>query len=337
MNITRSFPLSKHTTFRTGGNAQFFAEVDSAEELSQILRLAEKQRMPHIILGEGSNVLVADVDFPGYVIRPHIMGIELEGDTGLLIVGAGEHWDNVVAFAVSRNLAGIENLSFIPGSTGAAPVQNIGAYGTELSDVLEWVEVFDTVSDSVVRLTKSECQFAYRDSVFKKPKGKHLIILRVALRLAPGGAVDISYKDLAKYFMDSKPTLAEVREAVIKIRTAKLPDIAKVGTAGSFFKNPIISEDLFVGLEKKFPGLPSFSEGKNHKKIPLAWILDKVCGLNGYREGNVGLFETQPLALVNFGTATANEIKNFAEKISEIVKTKTNIEIEWEVNKINFS
>ncbi len=340
MKISQSESLSKHTSFRTGGRARFFVEIESGDELADVVSQARLEGLPYLILGEGSNVLINDADFDGYVIRPLVRGIEFTDDNdsnGILVVaGAGEHWDDLVAETVAKNLSGLENLSWIPGSVGAAPVQNIGAYGSELKDVLEWVEVFDPKESGLKILNREVCRFDYRDSLFKSSDGRGLIITRLAVRLKENGNQNILYKDLARYF-DGKsqtPSVAEVRAAVIKIRQDKLPDIKKYGTAGSFFKNPIISETKYAELIKKYPSMPSFSAGDGFRKIPLAWILDKVCGLNGFREGNVGLYETQPLALVNFGEATTTEIKNFAEKISGIVKEKTDLNIEWEVNLI---
>ncbi len=357
MKITPSVLLSEHTSFRTGGPARFFVEAESVADIQEIVDRAKAEDLAFMILGEGSNVLISDEGFSGYVIVPKILGIEFSdfdtAETDVLVVaGAGVHWDDLVAETVSKNLSGLENLSWIPGSVGAAPVQNIGAYGAEISDCLEWVEVFDTKSvqkdDQIRMLTKEQVGFGYRDSFFKNSEGRHLIITRAAFRLQKRGIPNISYKDLANFFASeiqkgNVPTVADVRLAVIAIRSEKLPDIKKFGTAGSFFKNPIISSEKYAELLQKFPGLPSYlvdatsDDTENmggYKKIPLAWVLDKVCGLNGYREGNVGLYKTQPLALVNFGGASSAEIKNFAEKISNIVKEKINIEIEWEVNEI---
>jgi UDP-N-acetylmuramate dehydrogenase len=298
-------------------------------------------------LGEGSNVLFGDRGFDGYVIRPIIKGVDyvenesdMDSETTLVVAGAGEHWDDVVASSVSKNLSGLENMSWIPGSVGAAPVQNIGAYGAEIKEIIEWIEVFDPTTEKVKRLSRAECNFGYRDSFFKTTEGKGLVILRVAMRLQKNALPNISYKDLANYFStkNESPTISEVRDAVIKIRQSKLPDVHEVGTAGSFFKNPIVSANQFETISKDFPGIPSFPVDagfgvqKGGRKIPLAWILDKVCGLNDYREGNVGLYKTQPLALVNFGGATTDEIKKFAKKVSDIVREKTGIKIEWEVN-----
>ncbi|HLP43967.1 MAG TPA: UDP-N-acetylmuramate dehydrogenase [Candidatus Nanoarchaeia archaeon] len=334
-SINSNERLAPYTSFRIGGPASFLIEADSEDVLKVAVEYAHHKILPIFVLGEGSNVLISDEGFKGLVIQVNIRGVEFP-EPNLLVAGAGEHWDDVVAMAVAKNLSGIENLSYIPGSVGATPVQNIGAYGTEIKEVIEWVEAFDPKTMSVRRLTNAECRFGYRNSLFKSGDGKHLIVVRVAFRLKENGAPNISYKDLALYFSGKhNPTITEVRQAVIDIRKKKLPDIKEVGTAGSFFKNPIISRDAYTALLKKYPDMPSFPTNDGKKKIPLAWILDKVCNLNGYREGNVGLYKTQPLALVNFGNGTANEIKNLAEKISNQVKEKTGIEIEWEVVAVN--
>ncbi len=324
-------PLSFYTSFRIGGPARFLIEVDSVKGIKIAVTFAQDKKLPYFVLGEGSNLLVSDKGFEGVVIKVKIKGIDFP-ESNLLVAGAGEHWDTVVAVAVSKNLSGIENLSYIPGSVGAAPVQNIGAYGSEVKEVIEWVEVFDPARMDVRTLSNADCRFGYRNSVFKSEAGKNLIVTRVAMRLKEHAKPNISYKDLAHYFANTKePTIAEVRNAVIEIRQKKLPDIKKVGTAGSFFKNPVITEEKYKELAGTYVGLPSFPAEQGFKKIPLAWILDKVCGLNGHKEGNVGLYETQPLALVNFGGGTASEIKSLAEKISKQIKEKTEVKIEWEV------
>lgn len=332
MNIKESEPLSNHTSFRTGGPARFFVDVETVDELRDIIRRSQNEKIPYLVLGEGTNVLFSDNAFEGYVIRPKIKGVTFQDE--LLIASAGENWDGVVACAVSKDLSGIENLSHIPGSVGAAPVQNIGAYGVEIKDVIEWVEVYNPDKDKIETLSRERCQFGYRDSFFKSPVGKKYIIVRVAMRLKKNGQSNISYKDLQKYFSGRQtvPTLNEVRSAVIDIRRQKMPDITKVGTAGSFFKNPIIETVVYKKLLKQFPDLPAFPAKDGFKKIPLAWIIDKVLGFKGLREGNVGVYENQSLVLVNYSDASGYEVKKFSKKISDAVKNKTGIEIEYEVN-----
>lgn len=334
MDISRTVLLASLTTFRIGGNASFFTTIKSHGDLFDVFNFIDKEHIPFLILGGGSNVLVSDQGFSGIVIQIQNKGVifEKQGDHVFVKAQAGEVWDELVSLCVSKDLWGIENLSYIPGTVGAAPVQNIGAYGVELKDVLESVSVFDTQERKIKILSSDECELGYRDSIFKK--SNRFIVLEVVLRLSTIPKPNISYKDVQFFFEKNKnnnPTLQEIRNAVIEIRKNKLPDWHTIGTAGSFFKNPIISKIHYEELLKKYPELPCFVVDSSQVKIPLAWILDKVCGLKGFREGSVGLYEKQPLALVNFGNAKSEDVKCFAEKISNRVKEKTNIDIEWEV------
>ncbi|MFM2357832.1 MAG: hypothetical protein RJA61_569 [Candidatus Parcubacteria bacterium] len=337
MKIQRNIPLASLTTFRVGGEALFFTEVNSLDDLKEAVAFGLKEKIPLFVLGGGSNILVNDQGFAGLVVKIYIKGISYEqkGNDVFVTSKAGELWDDLVSFCVSKGFWGIENLSFIPGTVGAAPVQNIGAYGVELKDILEKVFVFDKKDSSFKYLSLLECDFAYRDSIFKKEN--RYIVVEVILKLSLVPQPKLTYKDIQVFFEKHKeenPNIMRIREVVVEIRKNKLPDWHSLGTAGSFFKNPIINRDHHLRLLEKYPTLPAFEVDALHVKIPLAWILDKVCGLKGFREGYVGLYEHQPLALVNFGGATSTDIENFAEKISKIVKEKTNIEIEWEVQKI---
>ena len=338
MTIEKDKALARLTTMRAGGPARFFAVAGNDGELAEALSFAEENSVPFFVLGEGSNILVADAGIDGLVVKIGSANVALEdGHAGgaLLTADAGAHWDDLVSLAVEKGLGGIENLSLIPGTAGAAPVQNIGAYGAELADTLLWVEAYDARAKKTVRLTKEECGFGYRDSIFKKKEGAGLVITRLALALKKDGAPNISYKDVRDYFASRgtrSPSLEETRRAVMEIRTAKLPDPKKIGTVGSFFKNPIVSKEHYDTLAGQYPGLPAFPQKDGRVKIPLAWILDKACGLKGAREGEVGLYERQPLALVNFGNAHATDIRAFAEKIVRHVKEKTGIEPEYEVS-----
>jgi UDP-N-acetylmuramate dehydrogenase len=248
-----------------------------------------------------------------------------------LRASAGENWDDFVAWIVGKGYGGLENLSLIPGTVGAAPVQNIGAYGVEVGNLIESVEVFDVKEGVFKTFSKEECGFSYRDSMFKHEKGRYVII-SVLFKLKKDAEPDISYKDLVELFKNKhNPSIYEVREAVIAIRTAKLPDLKKVGTAGSFFKNPIISKEKYSELKEKYPELPNFSEADSRVKVPLAWIIDKVCGLKGKRWGKAGIHETQALVIVNHGGATCEEVEKVAREVEKMVKEKTGIDIEREV------
>ncbi len=347
MRIQENFPLRGLTTLKIGGTARYLISVTAASELTEVVSFAARKRLPLIILGGGSNVLITQTKLEAVVVRIEIRGVvwKEEGDETIVEAGAGESWDALVAESVRRGLWGLENLSGIPGTVGGAPIQNIGAYGTELKDVLEWVEVFDIPATQkrqgealpVARFRLADCRLSYRESIFKSPEGKHLIVTRVALRLRRTGKPNLIYKDLSNYFAHLPvPTLSEIREAVIAIRSRKFPDLKKFGTAGSFFKNPIISAQKFAELKAKFPDLPGFAmrDEKELVKVSLAWVLDHICNLKGFTKGRVALFESQPIVLVNLGAADAAEVESFAAEVEACVKEKTGIQIEREVRRI---
>ncbi len=343
MTITENISLKEFTTFRIGGPAKFFCAVKNIEELKAAVSFAKEKKLAIFVLGGGSNIVISDNGFAGLVIKIEISGIEekiIDSNTTEIISGAGEVWDELVAYAVNKNLHGIENLSLIPGSVGAAPVQNIGAYGMEAKESIAWVEAFNTETEQVEILKNSECMFAYRDSIFKKDIGKIYIITRVAFVLSKDAALKTEYRDVAAYIqshdLDSRTlTLKNVRDIVIDIRTNKLPDVKLVGTAGSFFKNPIIPVEKYEELKSNYPEMPNFPAGEQKVKVPAAWMLDKLCGFKGYRDGEVGIYKNQALVLVNYGNATAQDIINLAEKMIACVKEKTEITLEKEVQIIN--
>jgi UDP-N-acetylmuramate dehydrogenase len=337
--IRENVLLRDFTTFRIGGPARFFCEVASEAELEEAIVFARAKcggegRAPFFILGGGSNVLVSDAGFGGLVIKMNIHGINFHDMRAQ--IGAGENWDEFVAESVSRGLYGVENLSGIPGTVGAAPVQNIGAYGVEVASAIEEVRAYDTKENIWKTFSKDECLFTYRDSIFKKNSGR-CIITSVVFLLKKNAELQLNYKDLQEYFSASvsstanQPNLADVRAAILSIRSKKLPEVRVIGTAGSFFKNPIISADYYVALKKKYPDMPSYPAGESRIKIPLAWILDHICGYKGITKGNVGTYKNQALVIVNGGDATAKAIKNFADEITLTVKEKTDIDIEPEV------
>ena len=327
--------LAHHTTLKVGGAAEYFTVVTTEAELVSAVDWAKAHAAPITVLGGGSNVLVSDEGVRGLVIKNAIAGFSVttSADTILVTVGAGEVFDDVVAKAVEAGWWGLENLSHIPGSVGATPVQNVGAYGVEVKDVIASVRVFDTAVMKFKMLSPTDCLFGYRDSVFKKPTGQHYVITSVTFRLSCTSTPHLSYRDLAEYFADKNPTLAEIREAVIAIRSRKFPDWQVVGTAGSFFKNPTITTEAFARLSAKYEGIPSYVVSDHLVKVPLGWLLDKALNLKGVQDGPVGTYEGQALVLVNRGGATASDIARFAEKIVDAVKTETGIDIEWEVTR----
>lgn len=332
MNVQENIPLNDFTTFKLGGPARYFVKVKNIEELKQSIKWSKAHNVPFLIIGGGSNILFSDQGFDGLVIKNELKGINFVGES--VTASSGEIWDDFVSEVVSRGLYGVENMSGIPGTVGATPVQNVGAYGTEVKDVIETVQVLDTETFDIKAFTNKECKFDYRDSLFKSQDGKKYIITSVTFKLTKNGDLNIKYRDFIKYFEDNKnikPTLETARQAVLYIRSRKFPDLSVVGCGGSFFKNPIISDSELDSLLKDYPEVPHFDVAENKNKIPLAWILENVVHCKGLKEGNVGLSDKQPLILINFGGATTAEVKTFSKKISDFVFVKTKIKIFPEV------
>ena len=332
--IEEHVPLAQFTTFKIGGLARFFCTVTDEGQLLEAVQFSKDQKIRILILGGGSNVLISDEGFNGLVIK---MEIETMTTNDLVVsAGAGIMWDDLVANTIEQGLFGLENLSAIPWTVGAAPVQNIGAYGAEVSGVIQTVRALDTTTLKFVELANEQCAFGYRDSIFKRQKGRY-IITRVDFRLSKVGNTNISYKDLRIYFEGKKtaPSPVEVREAVINIRWNKLPDWKLWGTAGSFFKNPVVSAQKYAELKETYPDMPGFLEQSGMFKIPLGWILDKVCNVKGMNKGNVSVFEKQALVLVAKPGAHSSEVMELAHELMHCVKEKTGIEIEGEVEWVN--
>jgi UDP-N-acetylmuramate dehydrogenase len=328
--------LKKYTTLKLGGPAAFFWLTASVKGISDAVAYSKEHGLPYFVLGEGSNVLFPDEGWKGLIIQNKLRGITYEHDgqeTVFAVAGAGEHWDTFVADTVARGLWGIENLSAIPGTVGATPVQNVGAYGVEVADRIVWIDAYDALQERVVRLAPEACRFSYRDSIFKDSDKKHLIIVAVCFRLSRKPQPILSYRDVQAYFKntDGKPELSEVRSAVQSIRARKFPDLRQVGTAGSFFKNPIVREETVARLKRAFPELPVFAAGEGLAKISLAWILDRVLHMKGYREGDAGLFSEQPLVLVNYGNATARDMLALAQRVERAVFDAIGVRIVPEV------
>ncbi|MFA6554510.1 MAG: UDP-N-acetylmuramate dehydrogenase [Candidatus Paceibacterota bacterium] len=349
MTIQENIPLAQYTTFKIGGLARYFCVVTNETELIEAVKFAKSKKLHVFILGGGSNLLISDEGFRGLVIKIENRGISYVNN--MVTAFAGEIWDEFVANTVSRGFGGLENLSAIPGTVGATAVQNIGAYGSDVSSVIESVRVFDTSNLEFVVFSNSDCGFDYRDSIFKHQKGR-FIVVSVTFKLEKNKKVDIGYKDLAEYFskkgfgVDSSdvgnsgadekiPSILEVRNAVIEIRGNKLPDWKMWGTAGSFFKNPIIKTKQYDDLKKKFPDLPGFVEPNGMIKIPLGWILDKICNFKGQFFGHVGVYEKQALVIVTRPGASSTEVVELTKKMQDKVKEKTGLIIEAEVEWVN--
>jgi UDP-N-acetylmuramate dehydrogenase len=333
--IQKDVLLAPYTTLGVGGSAEYFAEVRTESDLRDAVLWAEKQGLTVTIFAGGSNVLVSDAGIQGLVLRPMFEDVVYEAEEDGVVrvrVGAGVLLDAFVAETVSRGLWGLENLSAIPGSVGATPVQNVGAYGVEVKDVITSVTVFDCEKKNSYELKNSECDFSYRDSIFKTEAGKKYVITHVTFALSKNAQPKIAYKDLTHFFSEkNNPSLSEIREAIISIRSKKFPDWQVVGTAGSFFKNPIIAQAHFAELVLKYPDIPGYLSDDGKVKVALGWVLDKVCGLKGYTEGEVGLYTEQALVLVCTKGTSAKEVIDFSEKIIAIVFEKTKIKIEREV------
>jgi len=335
MKIDENIKLAPFTTFKIGGPADFFCSVTSEDDVREVVEFAHEKKIPFFVIGGGSNILISDKGFPGLVILNEMKGIAIESD--VISAAAGESWDDFVGYTVSKGFSGLENLSSIPGTVGASAVQNLGAYGVTAGQFIHSVLVFDTREMKFVELSNADCGFEYRDSMFKHEKGRY-VITRVDFKLEKGGKVNIEYKDLKEYFAAKNinaPSSAQVREAVISIRAGKLPDWKLWGTAGSFFKNPVVSAKEYVLLKEKYPGLPGFPEAEGKVKLALAWILDNICHAKGMMNGNVGTYEKQALVFVAKPGATAAEVVELAQELMKRVKDATGVTIEGEVEWVN--
>ncbi len=334
ISIQKQVSLKELTTLKVGGDTEFFVAVHTEDELKEAVAYAKAEGLVIHILGGGSNTLVPDEGVSGLTIQIALKGLSVQkNDTQVLLTAAaGEVLDEVIAQSVENGWWGLENLTAIPGSIGATPVQNVGAYGVETKDVLLEVRAFDIQTNEFVTLSNGACAFEYRDSLFKKAEGKRYIITSVTYVLSEKPVRNISYRDLAQHFAEgSEPSQQEIREVLMKVRGGKFPDWHVVGTAGSFFKNPVVTQEVFSKLRARYEQLPGFETQNGDVKIPLGFILDKVLNLKGYKKGNVSSYKDQALVLVAERGATANEITNFAREITARVKEITDIDVEWEV------
>jgi len=333
MNLTSDAPLAPLTTLGVGGAARFFIEAKDEKEIEEAIAFAKEQNLPLFVLGNGSNVLVPDTGIEGVVVKMAIAGVmcENEGESAVLTAGAGTPWEEVVDAASGHNLFGIENLAGIPGTVGGAAVQNIGAYGAELAAVFAYAECIDAVTGERSRVGRNEAAFGYRTSFFKKHR--ELVVVRVALCLSKKRTPNLAYPDLARAQENGVPleTPAEIASAIRAIRAEKFPYAPNEGTAGSFFKNPVVSSACADALAARFPGLPLFPQGEREMKLPLSWLLDHALALKGFARGKVRLYEQQPLVIVARRGATAVEVEAFADEIAERVYKATGIIIDREV------
>jgi UDP-N-acetylmuramate dehydrogenase len=335
IRFSENYSLQKHNTFGIEAGAKYFFEFTDVEDLSVFLGSNKSITGEKVlVLGEGSNILFLN-DFDGLVIHPNIPGIHVvkEDRQNLWIeAGAGEVWDELVQYTVDYQLGGIENLSLIPGSVGAAPVQNIGAYGQEVGNVIEKVNAFDLENNMPLEFSAEECEFAYRNSIFKRKFKNKLVITSVVFRLEKFPEFVLSYGQVEEKVKEKgEVNLQNVRKAVIDIRQSKLPDVSELGNAGSFFKNPEVDREIAQQLKEQFETIPVYPTSESKVKLAAGWLIEKA-GWKGVREGNVGVNEKQALVLVNYGNSTGRQIFNFSEKIKQSVFKKFGVELEREVN-----
>lgn len=324
--------LRQYNSFGINAHCADFYEIKTESDL---INLLPDESL--FVLGGGSNMLLTK-DLSQKVIHMLMDDIVIQeeaNDHVIIKVGAGKVWHDLVLWCIQENYGGLENLSLIPGNVGASPIQNIGAYGVELKDIFHGLDAIDKKSGLTHHFTKSDCDFGYRDSVFKNDLKNRFVITQVCFRLTTKNhRLETSYKPLHQTLADqgiTHPTIKDISDAVIQIRQSKLPDPKQLGNAGSFFKNPIISDSRFQGLQNANPDIPSYPAAKGFVKIPAAWLIDQ-CQWKGYRIGDAGVHEQHALVLVNYGTATGSEIYKLAQKIQSSVLEKFGIGLKMEVN-----
>ncbi|MGG7666348.1 UDP-N-acetylmuramate dehydrogenase [Dyadobacter sp. BHUBP1] len=336
MLVQSNVSLRHLNTFGLDADARYFVNVSSVDELTAVLRDPVWKEIPKFILGGGSNILLTQ-DIDALVIRPGIKGItvlEETEETVVLEVGAGEVWHDFVMHCVDNGYGGVENLSLIPGTVGAAPMQNIGAYGVEIKSVIESVEAVDIESGEKRIFSNAECEFGYRESIFKKALKHQYVITGATFRLSKKPVLNVAYGDVQKTLQEmgaENPTIRDISEAIMQIRRSKLPDPAEIGNAGSFFKNPEIPVTQFAQLRETFPEVPGYPVDAETVKVPAGWLIERA-GWKGYREGEIGVHARQALVLVNYGGGTGAQIKALAEKIQASVAERFGIRLNAEVN-----
>lgn len=336
MLIREKVSLKHHTTFRMGPSTSYFIEIKTTSDLKEACSFAKNKNLPILVIGGGSNVLFKDEkELDAVVLNIKIKGLKILEDTSeysLIEIGAGEIWDEVVDFSVRQGLTGIECLSYIPGTAGATPVQNVGAYGQEISDTLVHLTAYEVSSGNMRTFTKEECGFGYRNSVFKQESKDKYVITSIVLKLSKNKPSIPSYPGVESYFRKhsiNRPTLEQIRQAIIEIRKNKLPDPKNIASVGSFFKNPIILKSKSTDLQSKYKNIPVFSVDATHDKIAAGWLIDSL-GLKGKEFGNLMIYENNALVIVNKGNATYTELTDLVKTIKNSVFQVYGIELEQE-------
>ncbi len=338
MKIQQQVSLKGYNTFGIDAIARYFVAIHTVEELREALRLQEYPEK--IILGGGSNMLITG-DLDALVLHINLKGIHVtqeDADEVVVRAMAGENWHNLVLWTLEKGYGGLENLSLIPGNTGTAPIQNIGAYGVELKDCFESCEALEVASSQIVSFSKEDCLFGYRDSFFKNEGKGRYILTSVSMRLTKRDhTLHTAYGDIGAELLRQgiqEPTIHEVSNAVVAIRKSKLPDPEELGNSGSFFKNPVLNAADFKAFQKEHPGVPFYKISDHSYKVPAGWLIEQ-CGFKGRRFGDAGVHAKQALVLVNYGTATGGEILQLAQMIQEEVHRRFHIAITPEVNIIS--
>ena len=335
MDVMTNISLKQYTTMKLGGEARYMATADSPGDVVSLYRNARKENLPIFVLGGGSNVITHDEVFEGIVLLNKIKGFEVISETDETTdvkIGAGEVWDEVVEKAIGLGLQGIEAMSGIPGTAGAAPVQNVGAYGQEIADTLISLEAYDSKTDTIVTISANECDFSYRNSIFRdKEKGRYCI-LNITLRLNKAEPKPPYYASLQRYIDENdirEVNLSVIRVAVLNIRSEKLPDPAELPSAGSFFKNALVEKWKLEELQKEYSDIPNYAMSDGKYKIPTGWLIDKA-GLRGYRSHGMRVYEKNALVLVNDSATGYDDLAAIREEIVQIVFDKFGIKIEQE-------
>jgi len=334
LQIHENISLKNFNTFGIDASARYFVEIAHEDDLVELFLDPKWKTTERLVLGGGSNLLLTK-DFDGLVIRMNIRGIEhrINHDEVFVEAGAGEVWNDFVNYCVGWQFAGVENLSLIPGSVGASPIQNIGAYGVELKDVFDSCRAFEIATGEFKTFSKADCRFGYRESIFKQQKGQHIIVsVKFILSLTPNintryGAIE---QELANRGITA-PTIKDVSQVVSHIRVSKLPDPSTIGNAGSFFKNPVITADAFEPIANKYPDIVNFSAGDGLVKLAAGWMIEQ-CGWKGKVVGHTGTWKNQALVLVNHGGATGQEVYHLSSQIIDSVYSKFGVMLEREVN-----
>jgi UDP-N-acetylmuramate dehydrogenase len=336
MNIQENISLKSYNTMGIEARAKYFSTFSSPDELNELMDLSSMSKERKMILGGGSNILFTG-NFDGWMLKNEITGIEeIKEDNNHVYVktGAGENWHAFTQYCIAHNWAGVENLSLIPGNVGAGPMQNIGAYGVEIKDVFEELEAYSLADKKIYTFTLNDCGFDYRESIFKGKYRDQFIILTVTFRLnktprfkTTYGAIEQELRRMGIHEL----SIAAIAQAVINIRTSKLPDPEKIGNTGSFFKNPSVDREKYEALKKDFPAIVAYDNPDGTVKLAAGWLIEQ-CGWKGFRKGDAGVHAHQALVLVNYGNAKGKEIFDLSEKILNSVKNTYDVQLEREVN-----